>query len=308
VTTPVSRAAPSWWPPGAVGCFDDLMAYRLVGASACADRITSALSAVAVESERRRRSVAADVEAAGDLLCDLKPDTALYRNIVRVIARSASDGGGEGVRWTCDRLSGRRRAAQEEVVRVAAAALADTEVLLVHDFSSMVVRILGALGTARRVVVTSGEPLGQGPRVARLAAAAGHAVTYVPDMSVGRVIGEVDTFVTGVESFYRDGSLANTVGSLSIGLLCRHVGVPVLAPAELLKCDGDVPTAVRARLTARLLTAWPRDPLPGGAAVVDYVLDAVPAELVTSYATEEGVLPPSEVGAHAAAALAEPLT
>jgi len=304
----MSPRTPSWWPADAVVCVEDLVAYRLVGASACADRITGVLAAVAVESQSLGRSVVADVQEAGSLLCALKPDTALYRNIVRLLVRAADDGGAQGVRRACRRLSDRRLAAREAVVRVAVGALADAAVVLVHDYSSTVVRILEGLDTARRVVVTSGEPLGQGLRVARLAAAAGHAVIYTPDMSVGRVIGEVDAFVTGVESFYLDGSLSNTVGTLSLGLLCRHAGVPVVAPAELLKWQSDAVTAGQADLDARLLRQWPGEPLPDGSSVVDFVLDAVPAELVSSYATEEGTLEPSQVASRAASAFAALMT
>lgn len=298
-----STSAPTWWPPDAVACVNDLVSYRLVGASACADRISAALTSVAAESQTLGRTVVSDVAAAGALFCALKPDTALYRNISRVLERAAADGA-EAVRDTGDRLARSRNDAQDEVVRVAATALQDAETLLVHDYSSMVLRILDTLPPSRLVVVTTGEPLGQGARVARLVAAAGHSVVYTPDMSVGRVISRVDAFVTGVESFYRDGSLANTVGSLPIALLCRHAGVPVVAPAELLKCDIDVHTAADAPLRARLLSRWPGDSLPGVVEIVDFVLDRVPAELVTLYATEAGALPPKAVAAHAEATMA----
>jgi translation initiation factor eIF-2B subunit delta len=299
-----SRPTPAWWPPDAVACMGDLVSYRLVGASACADRISSALASVAAESQTLRRTVVTDVVAAGELFCALKPDTALYRNIARVLERAAADGA-ESVREMCDRLSRSREAAQCEVVQVAVEALADAETLLVHDYSSMVLRILESLSPSRRVVVTAGEPLGQGARVARLLAAAGHAVVFTPDMSVGRVIDEVDAFVTGVESFYRDGSMTNTVGSLALGLLCRYAAVPVVAPAELLKCDVTVAAVDRAHLDARLLSQWPTHSMPDQVEVVDFVLDPVPAELVTLYATEAGAHTPSAVGAHAETRLAE---
>jgi len=244
------------------------------------------------------------VADAGELFCALKPDTALYRNIARVLERAAADGP-QSLRDTCERLSRRREAAQCEVVQVAVEALADAETLLVHDYSSMVLRILETLSPSRRVVVTAGEPLGQGARVARLLAAAGHAVVFAPDMSVGRVIGEVDAFVTGVESFYRDGSMTNTVGTLALGLLCRYAAVPVVAPAELLKCDVTVSAVDQAHLDARLLSQWRAHSMPDQVEVVDFVLDPVPAELVTLYATEAGPHTPSAVGAHAEIRLAE---
>ncbi len=62
-----------------------------------------------------------------------------------------------------------------------------------HDYSSTVESILQGPGAARPrwVVVTAGDPLGRGTRVARLAAAA-YEIVYTPDMSVDRVIDQVD--------------------------------------------------------------------------------------------------------------------
>jgi len=45
----------------------------------------------------------------------------------------------------------------------------------------------------------------------------------------------VDCFLTGVESFYPDGCMANTVVTVMLSLLCREHGVPVIAPTESLR-------------------------------------------------------------------------
>ncbi|MFG2043036.1 hypothetical protein [Dactylosporangium sp. NPDC048998] len=296
-----------WWPPLAVACFDDLVAYRLVGASACADRITEALVSIAVEAQSRQRDVAGDVGGAGRLFCGLKPDTALYRNLAASLREAARGGAGE-VQRAARELSEYRRAAQASVVAHTEALLEDADTLLVHDYSSMVMRVLDGLATKRprRIVVTAGEPLGQGARVARQAAARGHKITYAPDMSVARVIDSVDGFITGVESFYADGSLTNTVGTRMLSLLCREAGVPVIAPAETLKCDADRATVTEAALSACLLHPWPTAEiaLDGNWTAVQFVLDAVPASLVTTYATETGTCLPGDVGAAARAVLA----
>jgi ribose 1,5-bisphosphate isomerase len=297
VTTP-----PAWWPTTASSCFEDLVAYRLVGASACADRITASLVLIARESQERRRDLRADLADAARLLCALKPDTALYRNVVDALGRAGATGRARDVESAAGRLTSYRSAAQVRVVNRTQTLLEAADTLLVHDYSSMVERILRGLGAVRprRVVVTVGEPLGQGPRVARLAAAAGHEVTYTPDMSVARVIDDVDFFVTGVESFYLDGSLANTVGTTMLALLCREAKVPVVAPAETLKCDLARSSVSDAPLTAQLLHPWPPDACMHDVdedKVVRFVLDAVPALLITTYVTETDTCEPTNVGA-----------
>lgn len=303
----ISEACPSWWPAEATECFEDLVSYRLVGASACADRMTAALVSVAVQSEHQRRDVGADLAEAAQMFCRLKPDTALYGNLAAVLSQAAVSGRAADVAEAGRALSDYRRAARGSVIAHARGLLEDADTLLVHDYSSMVLAIVEVLAAdrLRRIVVTAGEPLGQGPRVARLAAAAGHQILYSPDMSVGRVVESIDTFIAGVESFYADGSLANTVGTHMLSLLCRENGVPVVAPAELLKYDRDRATATDAELGARLLHPWPGEEVEQGDQwnAIQFVLDPVPASLVTWFATEGGAFRPSDVGAVAEAVL-----
>lgn len=298
---------PAWWPPEAATCFEDLVAYRLVGASACAERITAALVSVAFGSHALKRDVCEDLIEAGRAFCELKPDTALYRNLAITLTRAGKSGRPTDVEAAAQTLSGYRHAAQRSIISRTEAHLEDADTLLVHDYSSMALRILLGLGERRRrrVVVTAGEPLGQGVQLARQVAAAGHEVIYTPDMSVARVIDQVDAFITGVESFYPDGSLANTVGTVMLGLLCRETGVEVIAPAETLKCDLDRSSVDAAKLTARLLHPWPDDAVGQRRDwnVVQFVLDAVPAALITTYVTEEATCAPGDVGSVARHAL-----
>lgn len=290
----IRPSPPPWWPAEASSRFDDLVAYRLVGASVCADHITNALVEIAHESEQRGRDISADLLDAGAAMIALKPDTALYRNVITTLTNAAINGRAADVKTVARQLDDHRRDARISVVNRTQAVLEASHTLLVHDYSSTVERVLRGLGAtrARRIVVTSGEPLCQGPNVASIAAAAGHTVTYTPDMSVARVIDEVDAYVTGVESFYLDGSLSNTVGTLMLALLCREKGVPVVAPAETLKCDRERASAADAPLTSLLLRPWPDNNAPPGVDdnnVVRFVLDAVPAALITTYVTETDV-------------------
>lgn len=302
----MTSAIPGWWPAAASATYEELVSYRLVGASACADRITSALVAVAEAAEGRGGDVALELEGAGEIFCRLKPDTALYRNLADVMTHASQRGGTQAVRHRARELTELRARAQHDVVRATAALLDQMRTILVHDHSSMVMRVLHALpAMRRRVVVTTGEPLGQGLRVAKEAADLGYDVTYLPDMSVARVVQSVDVFLTGVEVFYGDGSFANTVGTTMLGLLCRETDTPVLAPAEALKLDRQVGSASIAPLSAALLHRWPADgsDVPAEWSTVQYVLDAVPASVVSSYITEVSTCSPDQVGDVAGAAI-----
>lgn len=304
-----SWSVPSWWPEEARECYADLLSYRLVGASACADRITTALQALAVQSDAMGRDLSAELSEAGRAFCALKPDTALYVNVVSYLTAQNEAPTSRRVVESAEALRAYRKHAQEEVVRATADALDDAAVILVHDYSSAVSRVLDELGRrgAREIIVTSGEPLRQGPRVARLAAEAGHRVTYVPDAAVGRHGGRLDAYIAGVEAFYADGSFTNTIGTLPLALVSLDAGAIVIAPAESLKLHPSRSTAQVDQLAARLLHPWPDSmiELPPDCRVDDHVLDAVPPRLVTSYVTELGVCAPADVGAIATGAIAQ---
>lgn len=81
-----------WCPPTTVRCFDDLLSYRLVGASACADRITTALVHLAHAANHSGRDVAIEVKNVGDSFCRLKPDTGLHFNLVAILTAAAQSG------------------------------------------------------------------------------------------------------------------------------------------------------------------------------------------------------------------------
>lgn len=308
MSTPGDR---SWWPAPARACWADLRSYRLVGASACADRITTALTQIAAAAEAQHRDLAAEMAAAGAAFRALKPDTALYVNVLDLLIGDPTSSSAADVHHRANSLDTMRRTDRQHLIATATAALHDADTLLVHDYSSTTAAIITALGATRprRIVVTAGEPLGQGLRVAHLCETARHQVIYSPDTAVGRRINNIDTFLTGVESFYADGSLANTVGTHPLALLCADARVPVLAPTELLKYDRSQPHASTANLHARLLGGWPgnRSDLPPHWDVEDHVLDAVPARLITGYLTDHGPLTPDRI-AHQARTLIRTLT
>lgn len=299
-------AHPTWWPQETAACYDDLVSYQLVGASVCADRIAVAMVRLAEEAEKQGRDLGASLDEAARAFCALKPDTALYVNVIALVAHASRQDRAADILERALSLSAYRQQAQQRVLEHAALALDGAELLLVHDYSSTVISLLAELASQRprRVIVTAGEPLGQGEKVANLVASMGHHVLYTPDMSVSRIVKGADAFITGVESFYSDGSLANTVGTVMLALLCREHGIPVIAPTECLKYDLQRDTIEADDLTARLLNPWPRGERSSSTEqwyIEDHVLDAVPGALVSSYVTEAGT---SSSGDVARAALA----
>ncbi len=135
-----------WCPPTTVRCFDDLLSYRLVGASACADRITTALVHLAHAANHSGRDVAIEVKNVGDSFCRLKPDTGLHFNLVAILTAAAQSGNSRDVAECPTALDAYRRHAQKALVTAAADLLRGDSTFLVQDYSSMIMRILAVLG------------------------------------------------------------------------------------------------------------------------------------------------------------------
>jgi ribose 1,5-bisphosphate isomerase len=282
------------WPDLTREVYDQIRTYRIVGASACVDAMTDALEALAGAVRECGGDVRAAVSDAGAAFRALKPNTAMYENVVRWLA------GGDEVSERAEALRDYRHRARQRIAADGAALVVDHGGALVHDYSSSVIAILREAGRTASVdvVVTAGEPIGQGPRVAREVLAAGHRVTFVPDGSIARHVRRAGLVLTGVETIFGDGSLANTVGTYPISLVARELDVPLFGATECLKVHPSIERASLVDLTARLLHPWPlAEGLPDGVAVDTKVLDLTPPDCVAGYVTEQGLMPPDAIAA-----------
>jgi translation initiation factor 2B subunit (eIF-2B alpha/beta/delta family) len=294
------------WPPATREVYAGLQTYRIVGASACLTAILGGLNALAQDvASRHRGNVYRELVAAGSLFCSLKPNTAAYANAVQwlLIGLNQDMDAKEVASQVADRVNtyaAYSRRSLNRIVDESCRILPARGHVLIHDYSSTVLAIIEE--AARRdnlltVYVTAGAPVDQGPRVAQGVARAGHRLVYLPDTGIGRVMTEVEIVFSGVETLFRNGDLANTVGTYPMALVARDVRIPIYGVTERIKIHPTTERVTAGDLSARVLHAWPSDlsNLPTGTEVRREVLDLTPAELITGYVTEEGVIPPSHV-------------
>ena len=295
---------PSGWPAETRRVYLGLKSYEIVGASTCAAAIVGALGALCAAHDERE--LLQDLREAGAAFRALKPSTAAYANVVDWLLRDTEDLAAAEIRSTVARraqaFAAYRTFCRAAIADAGCSLLSSGTAVLIHDYSSTVLAVVeeaGRRGLTLKVLVTAGEPIGKGAHVARLAAAAGHTVTFAPDSSAARLVDRADVFLTGVETLFGDGDLANTVGTYPISLLARERGVPVYGATECLKIHPSKQTASLAELTAQLLKPWPADAgvLPAGTEIDVHVLDLTPAALVTGLITEQAILRPSEEAA-----------
>jgi translation initiation factor 2B subunit (eIF-2B alpha/beta/delta family) len=107
---------------------------------------------------------------------------------------------------------------------------------------------------------------------------------------------DADLVVVGADALFRDGSFANKIGSLPLALSCRHVGTPYYVVTELSKLYSGDPDdiAMEQRPAAELVEDWELW-RAGRISARNQFFERVPADLVTAYLTDDGVLTPDEL-------------
>ena len=170
----------------------------------------------------------------------------------------------------------------------------------------------GGIGTALAVVYTAVErgtrvhvyadetrPLLQGSRLtAWELAKAGIPHTVLPDSAAASLLarGDVDLVLVGADRIAKNGDTANKIGTYPLALAAHRHGVPfyVVAPSSTfdLACPDGAAIPIEQREAQEVTHPLGRQAAPEGSAVYNPAFDVTPAELVTAYVTERGILHP----------------
>lgn len=171
--------------------------------------------------------------------------------------------------------------------------------VLFHSFSGSLVQILSRAAERSNdltFMFTESRPYRESLRI--VAALAETPVSFVAysDASVALAAADADLVLVGADALFRDGSFANKIGSLPLALSCRHVGTPYYVVTELSKLYPGDPDDVgmEQRPPAELVEEWELW-RTGRIDARNQFFERVPADLVTAYLTDEGVLTPDEL-------------
>ncbi len=155
------------------------------------------------------------------------------------------------------------------------------------------------LGKVKEVFVGETRPLLQGARLTSWELKqAGVAVTLVCDTMAGSVLKQkgVDFVVVGADRIAVNGDTANKIGTYNLAVLAQYHKIPfyVAAPwstIDLSIADGSqIPIEERHR---QEITEWGgKQWAPDGINVWNPAFDVTPAELITGFVTEKGILRP----------------
>lgn len=129
-----------------------------------------------------------------------------------------------------------------------------------------------------KVICTVSEPVGEGRAFADELRGEGLDVELVEDADAPRRVADADVLLLGADTVFRDGTICNKVGTISLAKAAADAGVPVVVAAEVIK-----------------LAPVPGSQAPELADIERSLFELVPPELVTEVVTEEGTFPPDEI-------------
>ncbi|MBX3028642.1 MAG: S-methyl-5-thioribose-1-phosphate isomerase [Chloroflexi bacterium] len=151
----------------------------------------------------------------------------------------------------------------------------------------------------REVLVDETRPLLQGARLtAWELGRAGIAHRVLADGAAGSALahGMADVVIVGCDRVAANGDTANKVGTYPLAVLAARHGVPFLVAGPLSSFDATTPDGaaieVEERAPTEVLGFGGMSTTPPGSGAWNPAFDVTPAELVTAFVTEVGVLRP----------------
>ncbi|MFC4542517.1 NUDIX domain-containing protein [Halosolutus amylolyticus] len=225
-------------------------------------------------------------------LLEARPSMAVLRNRVnRAMAEAGDDAESAGAPAVLDAtLAGidRALAADDDAAATAADRIEGSVATLSRSGT-----VLDALrnGAPSRVFVAESRPAGEGVDVAE-ALADDCPVTLHTDAAVAHVIDreEPDRVVVGADTILPDGSVVNKTGTRTLAIAADRAGIPVSVVAATDK------VSTREEVN---LESGDRQAVYDGPAAIDVLnptFDVTPADCVTEFVTERGILDPGEIG------------
>lgn len=159
-------------------------------------------------------------------------------------------------------------------------------------------------GKLVRVYADETRPVDQGARLtAWELSRAGVPVTLICDDMAAAIMasGEVDAVVVGADRIAANGDVANKVGTLGLGILAAHFGIPLYVAAPLSTIDLTVADGSCIPIEERAASEVMPHPI-AGVEVRNPAFDVTPASFVSRIITEAGAFAPAEIASALVAA------
>jgi methylthioribose-1-phosphate isomerase len=291
---------------------------RLVVRGAPAIGVAAAFGVVLGLAERRPATAEAAREALEQVVAELeaaRPTAVNLRWAARRVAAAAAaghDAAGIGrlALQEATRVLSEDRAACRRMADYGRAELAGRRRLLTHCNTGRLAT--AGLGTALAVVYAKAEagepvevlasetrPLLQGARLTAWELVdAGIPVTLLADTAAGAAMsrGMVEAVLVGCDRVARNGDTANKIGTYALAVLARANGIPFYVVGPLSSFDPDAADGaaivIEQRSAEEVRSLHGAPVAPERVEVWNPAFDVTPAQLVTAFITDAGVLRP----------------
>ncbi len=207
----------------------------------------------------------------------------------------------------------------DKIARIGAAEIPPNASILIHCHSTTLMRLLIRAqkeGKHPHVTCLETRPLYQGRLSARELSAAGVKTTLAVDSASGSLMGKIDLVLVGADAITSEGDLINKVGTSTLAQLAHLHSVRFLCAAETWKFD-PLTRLGRAEVieqreekevwgSGRYAQEKGSEYAPGKKSkplaqpkkltILNPAFDRTPARFISAYITEEGLVPPAQMG------------
>ena len=177
----------------------------------------------------------------------------------------------------------------------------DQDTVMMHSYSSTLMSVFthaAEQGKKFRVICTESRPLRESRLAAKVLQSYDIAVTYITDASIWEFMPSADLIIMGADSIACDGSVANKMGTAMVSQLAQSCKCPVYIASELYKLDGRTRYGYKIQLERRtekeIISKDDFESL-NGIEIINQFFDITPANQITGFITEEGVISPQMV-------------
>ena len=219
-------------------------------------------------------------------------ELALARPMMAVIGNALAAGWADckEANGDCSPLEELIHRLEESPRRMAALQVIPQGTIMTYSYSSTVLGVLAKLRPTR-VIISEGRPLNEGLRAARRLVGEGMSLTLITEAQMALFVQEAEAVVVGADTIFPDGSCVNKMGTRLLALAAREAEVPLYVLGETLKVSAlSAPARFVAEEGKRKEVTRER-----WLQVRNVYFEVTPANLVTAYITNEGVLKPKEL-------------
>jgi translation initiation factor 2B subunit (eIF-2B alpha/beta/delta family) len=276
------------------------------GGSAFGRAAAEVLALTLQQSDASGGELSGLLDATSAWLVEVKPTMTSVRTVAELAAATLTETGSrEAVITAMKRFIADSEASIGRIAEHAEAYIPPGAKVLFHSYSGSLMSALTRAAQSRAeltLMFTESRPYRESRRIASALSDTSVDLVAFSDAAMAAAAAEADVVLVGADALFRDGSFANKIGSLPLALSCRHTGTPYYVLTELSKLYPGDPddVAMEQRPAVEMAEHWDMW-TAGRVAVRNQFFERVPADLVTAYVTDDGVLTPDDLAERCAA-------